>query len=459
MTKRILLVDDQERFLSALKQALEGAGYVAAQSRNGSGYVADLSNSGTGALGLLGLNRYDAIICDVNMPGMNGYEFLRKSREVSNTPVILMTGFKEIADADRASREGARGFIAKPFRLEEIRKLLDGLTAAPEPQAEPESQAEPRDLDDEYFPLLIGEFLSGKTIQYDIFIRFSATKYLKIAHGGEDLDPARIAKFREKGLRVLYLRKEDYKRYVAFLINLTTRMAAAENIEHHKKMRMLKLAGEVTLKGMFEGTMGEPELGEAKLIVNSMHRIVCEDEKLGDLLAALKESGDAHYAHAMSVSVVSVMLAQALQWTSQASIMSVGLAGFFHDIGKKEFPPEMLQKSRLKYTPQEAALYETHPVRGADLLSRVPRFPPEVIQAVIQHHEACSGVGFPKHLTKNKIIPIARIISIADEFAKNVLSDPDGHSLTPREAFERIKTVKGDDFDQEYLKAFEKLLC
>jgi putative nucleotidyltransferase with HDIG domain len=442
MTKKtILLIDDQDRFLQALQKSLETQGYAV-----------DPSNNAAEAIRQLGTKTYDAIICDVQMPGMGGFEFLQKSRELNGPPVILMTGFKELADADRATREGARGFIAKPFRPDEIRKLLEEVMRPPEPPSESVN------LDDEFFPLLISEFLSGKKIQYDIYIRFNASKYLKIAHGGDDLDPTRVAKFVEKGLRILYLRKEDYKRYVAFLINLSTRVADQNNIDHQKKMKMLKVAGEVALRGMYEGKLSEPELGEAKMIVHSMHRIVCEDETLCDLLAALKDSGDALYVHAMSVSLIAVRLAHALKWTSQGAVMSVGLAGFFHDIGKKEFPKSMLEKPRIRYTPDEVALHETHPVRGANLLGSVPRFPSEVVQAVLQHHEACSGVGFPKHLTKSKIIPIARIIAIADEFSKGMMPGPDCLEISPREMYERMKTLKADSFDAEYLKAFESVL-
>ena len=404
---------------------------------------------------LASLKAYDAIICDINMPGIGGLEFLKKAKSITQTPIVLMTGFAELSDADQAFREGAKGFIAKPFKLADVKKVLESVTSQVPIAIE---KIEPQNLDDDYFPLMIEEFLSGKKIKYDIFIRVNAQKYLKIAHCGENLEQGRVAKFKEKGVRVLYLRKEDYKHYISFLLTLNTKIAESASIEHEKKVKMLKLAGEVVLKGMFKGVMKDPELSGAKMIVNSVNRIVSEDEKLSDLLVALKSSGDALYTHAMGVSVMAVMMAHALKWTSQASVISVGLAGFFHDIGKKELPKALLEKSRLQYTPEDVELYETHPVRGANLLASIPKFPAEVAQSVLQHHESCSGVGFPKHLTRTRIIPIARLIAIADEFCEGLLEGPNHLDLSPVELLKHIKMLKADEFDHEYMKVLEELV-
>ncbi len=361
MPKTVLIIDDQERFLNTLKLAVETLGYEV-----------EVSIDAHGALHLISLKHFDAIICDVQMPNASGFDFLKQASKITTSPVILMTGFSEIADAERATREGAKGFLAKPFNVTEVKKILDEVSGKIVPTKE--SALEPAaDQDEDFFPLMIDEFVFGKKIQFDIFVRVKASKYLKIAHGGEDLDPARVSKFKEKGLKMLYLRREDYKQYVSFLLNINTRIVQNKSLDFEKRVKVLKLASEASLKGMFLGSLTEPELGEAKGIVSCVHEIISEDESLNELLTALRSGGDALYTHAIAVSVLSVMVARALNWTSQITIMSVGLAGFFHDIGKKELPPELLAKSRIQYSSEEVNLYETHPARGANLLSLNPK--------------------------------------------------------------------------------------
>jgi response regulator RpfG family c-di-GMP phosphodiesterase len=442
MAKSVLIIDDQERFLETLKRAVQSIGYEV-----------DVSLDAQGALHLVSLKAYDAIICDINMPHTSGFDFLKQAKEVTKSPIILMTGFVEISDAETATREGAKGFIAKPFSLPDIKKLLTELTEVSPGTVE----AKPL-TDDDFFPLAVDEFISGKKIQYDLFIRVRSEKYLKIAHGGEDLDPTRIAAFKSKGLKSFYLRKQDYKRYISFLMNVNVKISKNKDIDLLKRVKMLQVASEVNMKGMFLGVMKEPELSESKMLMTCVHEIITEDESFLTLVEALKSGGDVLYNHALGVSVVAVMIARALQWTSQSSIFSIGMAGFFHDIGKRELPAALLTKNRLEYSYEEVALYETHPVRGANLLAANPKFPVEVVQAVLQHHETCSGTGFPKHLTRIKIIPIARIIAIADEFVKEVLANNFGTPVPPREVLRRMKTVKADQFDAEYLSALETVL-
>ena len=106
----ILIIDDEPGVRDLLQDALGNAGYVVECATNG-------------ADGLDQLRRRSADLCivDVNMPTMNGYEFLKKLRAHDlKTPVLMLTARDAKDDVERGLREGADDFVRKPFSLVEL---------------------------------------------------------------------------------------------------------------------------------------------------------------------------------------------------------------------------------------------------------------------------------------------------------------------------------------------------
>jgi DNA-binding response OmpR family regulator len=115
---RLLLVDDETHFLSALAHGLTREGFVV-----------DTANDGRHGLELALLNRYDAIVLDLMLPGMSGYQVLRQLRAAHRwTPVLMLTAKDGEYDEADALDEGADDYLTKPFSfvvlLARIRALL-----------------------------------------------------------------------------------------------------------------------------------------------------------------------------------------------------------------------------------------------------------------------------------------------------------------------------------------------
>jgi len=116
---RILVVDDSIAIVNSL-EAILGI----------SGYKVDTAYSGSDALRKIHQIDYDLVICDIEMPGLSGLEFLGKVREEydRNLDVILMTGYLEHDYFIEAIRLGASDFIRKPIEtkhmISSIRELI-----------------------------------------------------------------------------------------------------------------------------------------------------------------------------------------------------------------------------------------------------------------------------------------------------------------------------------------------
>jgi two-component system NtrC family sensor kinase len=107
--ERILIVDDNQRMRSALRQALESEGYRVLIARDGRAGLERILKE-----------RPDIVLLDVNMPRMTGLEVLAKLQEAQyEWPVILMTLHGSEDVAAKALRLGARDYLRKPLKIEE----------------------------------------------------------------------------------------------------------------------------------------------------------------------------------------------------------------------------------------------------------------------------------------------------------------------------------------------------
>lgn len=134
-TPRILIVDDDPGQRSLLNFFL--------QSQHFDTVTAD---SGEHALELLRAGKFDMMISDVRMPGLNGLETLRRARkEHATLPVLLVTAFTDIRDAVAAMRDGAVNYLAKPIDLDELLASVRNATgiAATAPPVPPLEKALP----------------------------------------------------------------------------------------------------------------------------------------------------------------------------------------------------------------------------------------------------------------------------------------------------------------------------
>jgi DNA-binding response OmpR family regulator len=108
---RILVVDDEPPLRELVVVTL------------GAGYACDEAASGDAALELLREGRYDMVMLDVMMPGRSGIDVLREMRSdeaLRDIPVVVMSAWQSSQDVDAVLAAGADGFLAKPFRLEEL---------------------------------------------------------------------------------------------------------------------------------------------------------------------------------------------------------------------------------------------------------------------------------------------------------------------------------------------------
>jgi two-component system chemotaxis response regulator CheY len=114
---RALIVDDSSVMRKIVARSLRQAGIELTQLWE--------AGNGAEALGVLQENQVDLILCDINMPVMDGLEFIKQLSTIKNAkgvPVIMITTEGSESHVVQALSSGARGYLRKPFTAEQVRE-------------------------------------------------------------------------------------------------------------------------------------------------------------------------------------------------------------------------------------------------------------------------------------------------------------------------------------------------
>jgi DNA-binding NtrC family response regulator len=114
--KRVLIVDDEPRMREMLERAVRELGFESSTAHSAEQAAKAMASEAT---------KPSIIVLDLNLPGMDGLEFLKRVRAAdSNIQVIILTGFGSIDAAKAAIRSDATDFLTKPCRLDELERAL-----------------------------------------------------------------------------------------------------------------------------------------------------------------------------------------------------------------------------------------------------------------------------------------------------------------------------------------------
>ncbi len=176
-----------------------------------------------------------------------------------------------------------------------------------------------------------------------------------------------------------------------------------------------------------------------------------------DLLVLMVKSIEARdpytSGHSVRVSRFARIIAEELGLSAK-HIDQIATAALLHDLGKiyQEFAPILRKEGKLESG--EVRLMQSHPVKGADLIGNVSSLRGRVQDAVLHHHEAFGGRGYPDRLSGQEIPLAARIIAVVDTFDAMTTTRPYRSALSREAAFAELQSMVGRQFDPTLVDLF-----
>lgn len=173
-------------------------------------------------------------------------------------------------------------------------------------------------------------------------------------------------------------------------------------------------------------------------------------------LSKLSRYDEYTYAHCINVAAISVVFGEFLG-LERRELNLLGIAGMMHDLGKTAVPSRIINK-RARLSEAEFEEIKRHPQYGCDILKKQDKVPPEVIEAVRDHHEKYNGSGYPRKRTRNQTSSMARIISLADVYDALTSDRSYKDAILPNKALAIMYGMRDQDFDTLEVQMFIKCL-
>ena len=186
------------------------------------------------------------------------------------------------------------------------------------------------------------------------------------------------------------------------------------------------------------------------LILRQLHStneaLHSSNRELLELTVTTLEARDPYTSgHSRRVAQYSRMIGQSLSFTPK-QLERLAVAAVLHDVGKihEVFAPILSKPGRL--TPEERAVMETHPIKGAELV-KISSQLRDAVEPIRHHHEAWDGSGYPDGIKGEEIPVFSRVIAIADTIDAMASDRPYRRGLSADKIRDEMVKMRGIQFD------------
>ncbi|MCU6434418.1 DUF3391 domain-containing protein [Undibacterium sp. Jales W-56] len=211
-----------------------------------------------------------------------------------------------------------------------------------------------------------------------------------------------------------------------------------------------------TFKHVTEMVHAQPQVAREQaenLIRGFLADMLGEDEAAIRLLS--EKAGERTSLHSINVTVISLLLGKAME-LSKIDMLELGIGALLHDIGKMELP-DRLRWLEDHFTHAERQLYQSHVMHGVTLARKLG-LSPNATLLIAQHHEHIDGSGYPTHIFADKISPLARIVSLVNQYDNLCNPGNPALAITPHEALSQLFTHYKTQFHAPTMTAFIRMM-
>jgi putative nucleotidyltransferase with HDIG domain len=450
MQKKILVVDDESKIIQILTKGLTQSGFRVKSTTNGKD-----------ALKKLKTELFDAIISDINMPQMDGLTFLTEIKQVfPEIPFLIITAFMDVMDSKEALELGADEVIMKPFKVgdiaEKVKAVIEDHEAAEDQGGVPSYKC--KDLDPQFKRVSVNAVIDGDFKDKNRFIRLNNRKFVIIFNAEESVDVPRLKHYQSKGLDAMYLLLDDFKEAITQQSEDRKNFVKKQDkVTTEEKVEFASRCNSIIFDQMQHEDLDKEMLDHAKEAVADTVNLVTAVDETASLFKTLSDQEDFLHAHAVGTSVVASMLCKELGIVTPANRDNISLGAFLHDIGKTKLESRLYSTPIYQLTQSEQNELRDHPTTGYELIKEMSNIPDVVSQIVLQHHENCTGLGYPNKLASAKISKGAKIVSLASEFCHLTIKNPLYRYMSAKNAIRQLDKTKRQNFDKQVFQALRSI--
>jgi putative nucleotidyltransferase with HDIG domain len=398
------------------------------------------------------------IFVSAQLPKLNLEDFIAKLLEDTVGSIPIIVTYKRSIDPKLQTNlvaMGIAGVESLPTNPKEvkslIKKYLEGSQEFDKVTASQEEKDKDVTLsDDLMIQVPLESFVFTPKSFFNVFIRLTKDKFIKILNAGDPITEEFINKYKEKKIKGLFLKTEEHSKYLKLSHAYAQNSILNEKKEDSEKISALSNQIEATALNMIQLGVSSENVALAKGCVenarNLINQLMMLNTKKNQTSYDLIKKFMIH-DHSTSVSMLAGMLARNLDIRFPKTVQIVGLAALVHDIG---LGTNLKESQKDSFSAEDNLKYMKHAKLGADYLRKSGLFEEVVCQIVEYHHDQENPNSANKKAANISIA--SEIVSLSDNIATKVLENPN-----PNKALADFRISKLKAYSIQMQKAFDEI--
>jgi len=413
-----------------------------------------------------GRHVFSGIFVNLDLAGEETVGVLSKIRRTRpSTPIYLISG-ESSAAAPLTSQQleslTVQERIAKPFNYMQILKRV---TSAQTPESQQiqyldesseGARIEVANADKEFIQVFTSQFLPGAPSHFDIYIRLTETRFIKILREGDALGHDRLEFYRKKSIEHFYIRQSTYEDFLRNCRATLLDTLETPDFSAGEKIRVTLQHGNQVMAFLQSRKIPPSAFQHAQEFVDSVLKLldVLKLKDIAEIRAQLKDP--VFQDHASASTLIGAMIGSRLGLRGEKMLSLLGISSFLHDIAIPLDNPKFLENDERSMNEAELKVFHEHPTQGAAMLKKLGRFEPIAIQAVAQHHERRNRKGFPEHLGAGQISLISEVVGISDELLVRISRCSSATHPADRDPVREMEMDSFNGFSAPVIDAFRQ---
>ncbi len=307
--------------------------------------------------------------------------------------------------------------------------------------AEPTAEA-----DEHYLPIPLESLRLDTVTGFDLYLHHPGNnRFILYRQGDLNFTEEHRSKLLDSGVTRLHIRAADRTAYLDYIEENLEEITTDPGVTHEQSSELVYGIALHAVEEIFRRPGVAPALERSGNIVRAAIGHLLRGP--GSLACLLDKMAADYglYTHAVNVSVLGLALG-ARVGLDDGELHHLGAGLLLHDIGKTRIAPEILDSTEPLMQDEEREL-QRHPELGAELLRGNQDLDSSTLAVVLQHHERCTGKGYPRGLAGEAIHPFARIASLVNAFDGLTTNRPFRRAFLSYPAIRLMQEIRGQDFD------------
>lgn len=302
----------------------------------------------------------------------------------------------------------------------------------------------------DYVPVRLGTLRTEEPTRFDVFLLLT-NHYIHYFRDSDPIEESRIVNLKKKGVKKLYIRKEDEPKYLEYL-GQGLKSLANTNISVETRSERAHAAIEISAEKMNDWVQSEAaynsQIDQFDKLVNFFSN---ESSAVKSIMNTAGVSQDL-FQHSANVCTLALGIAKLMNISDKNELNNLGMAAILHDIGKTKmsFDPDKKEKM----TVSELEEFQKHPSMAGELLNGKSYISAEILNLINDHEELGNGKGFPDKKNIVKLPLISQILNLANNF-DNYCQEK---QKQPLEAIEGFFTDRIGLFELDHMKLIKSVL-